>query len=80
MDSPTTVERNGIALVNGHAPDGPVSIEDRLAALEARQQRFENALLAAGKFIFDNPASKMMLMALPKEAQIRLKEFFDGNR
>jgi hypothetical protein len=54
-------------------------LEHRIVHLESEQKRFTNALLGAGKFIFDNPASKMMLAAFPKEAQNKLREFFAGN-
>jgi hypothetical protein len=53
--------------------------EARIKHLESEQKRFTNALLGAGKFIFDNPASKMMLAAFPKEAQNKLREFFAGS-
>lgn len=52
------------------------ALEQRIAKLESEQARFSNALINAGKFIFDNPASKMMLAAFPKEMQTKLREFF----
>jgi hypothetical protein len=54
-------------------------LENRIAQLESEQVRFRDALLNAGKFVFQNPASKIMLAALPKEAQKKLKDFFDGS-
>jgi len=57
-----------------------IQLENRVAFLESEQARFTNALISAGKFLFENPASKMMLMAFPKEMQIKLKEFFDGTQ
>ena len=53
-------------------------LESRIVKLESEQKRFTDALLQAGKFIFDNPASKMMLAAFPKEAQAKLREFFSA--
>jgi hypothetical protein len=52
--------------------------ESRIAKLESDRDRFEQALLNVGKFIFDSPMSKMMLSALPKEAQHKLRSYF-GN-
>jgi len=57
-----------------------IQLENRVAFLESEQARFTNALISAGKFLFENPASKMMLMAFPKEMQSKLKEFFDGTQ
>lgn len=54
------------------------SLELRVAHLENEIARFQTALVMAGKFIFENPASKMMLAAFPKEMQSKLKEFFSG--
>jgi hypothetical protein len=51
-------------------------LENRVTKLESEQLRFTNALINAGKFIFDNPASKMMMAAFPKEVQTKLREFF----
>lgn len=56
------------------------SLESRILHLEKENKRFSDALKAAGKFIFDSPMSKPMLSVLPKEAQIKLKEFFSGNQ
>jgi hypothetical protein len=50
--------------------------ETRIAKLESDRDRFEQALLNVGKFIFDSPMSKMMLAALPKEAQEKLRSYF----
>ena len=55
-----------------------IYLENRLAILETEVQRFKNALFAAGEFMMKNPATKMMISALPKDAQKQLKEFFDG--
>lgn len=62
-----------------------VSVEDRFTALEfrvteleAEKTRLMNALQYAGKFIFDNPASKMLLMSLPKEIKTKLQNYFAG--
>lgn len=52
------------------------NLERRIADLEKEKERFSAALINAGKFIFDNPASKMMLAAFPKEMQNKLREFF----
>jgi hypothetical protein len=70
--------------VNGDSsPLSPLTLEQkielltqRIEKLEAEQSRFSRALFAAGQFIFTNPAAKMVMMSLPKEAQIRLKEYF----
>jgi hypothetical protein len=51
-------------------------LEMRIIDLEKEKVRFTDALVNAGKFIFDNPASKMMLAAFPKEMQTKLREFF----
>lgn len=48
----------------------------RITKLEQDRDRFEAALLNVGKFIFDSPMSKMMLAALPKEAQEKLRGYF----
>lgn len=53
-------------------------LEQRIADLEKEKVRFTDALVNAGKFIFDNPASKMMLAAFPKEMQTKLREFFSA--
>lgn len=53
-------------------------LERRIADLEKEKVRFTDALVNAGKFIFDNPASKMMLAAFPKEMQTKLREFFSA--
>jgi hypothetical protein len=53
-------------------------LEARVQHLESEQKRFTDALVNAGQFIFNNPASKMMLAAFPKEVQAKLKEFFNG--
>lgn len=80
-------------LVNGAAPsplcplnDLPENLhhyihalEQRIVKLESDRDRFEQALLNVGKFIFDSPMSKMMLAALPKEAQQKLRGYF-GNQ
>lgn len=52
------------------------TLEGRVQKLEADRDRFETALMNVGKFIFDSPMSKMMLAALPKEAQEKLRGYF----
>lgn len=52
----------------------------RIANLEIHRDRLEQALREAGKFIFDSPMSKLMLASIPKDKQLKLKEFFaNGN-
>jgi hypothetical protein len=79
---------------NGAAPDNvpaeaapifPLSdideirnLQQRVRNLEAEQKRFTDALQYAGKFLFSNPASKMILMSLPKEMKEKLQEYFSG--
>lgn len=53
-------------------------LENRIVKIEVEQARFTNALMYAGKFIMQNPASKMILMSLPKEIKTKLEEFFNG--
>ena len=55
-----------------------IYLENRVAVLEAEQKRFMESLQFAGKFIFNNPASKMITMSLPKEVQQKLKDYFRG--
>jgi hypothetical protein len=52
------------------------TLEQRLVKIEAEQKKFMEALVYAGKFLMENPASKMILMSLPKEMKTRLTEFF----
>lgn len=64
---------------NGFSPEAHErihAIEARILQLENDRNRFEAALLNVGKFIFDSPMSKMMLAALPKEAQEKLRGYF----
>lgn len=56
------------------------ALETRIAKLESDRDRFESALVNVGKFIFDSPMSKMMLMALPKDAQEKLRGYFGGKK
>jgi hypothetical protein len=51
----------------------------RIKTLELEVQRFQNALMKAGEFIFKSPQGRMISMAFPKEMQEQLKEFFGGN-
>jgi hypothetical protein len=46
--------------------------------LKSEQKRFTDALFSAGRYMLTNPMSKMMLSALPKDAQIRLKEWLQN--
>ena len=94
-DSLQAVPPNGAGLVSPAAPALPPCIfeglpapvheylhrlESRVVLLEAEQKRFTDALLNAGKFLFENPASKMMLAAFPKDVQTKLREFFDARK
>lgn len=54
------------------------SLESRIVHLEAEQKRFMDALVFAGKMLFENPSFKMISMALPKEMKTKLQEFFAG--
>lgn len=63
-ENPRTLE-NRIAL-----------LEEKIIRLEAEHARFINALHFAGKFIMTNPASKMILMSLPKEMKEKLQQYF----
>lgn len=51
-------------------------LTNRVAILEAEQKRFMDALKFAGEFLMKNPASKMILMSLPKEVKAKLQETF----
>lgn len=56
------------------------NLEMQVANLTLHRDRLENALREAGKFIFDSPMSKLMLASIPKDKQLKLKEFFaNGN-
>lgn len=52
-------------------------MEFRIASLEIHRDRLEHGLREAGKFVFESPMSKLMLASIPKEKQLKLKEFFD---
>ena len=52
------------------------SLEARIVHLESEQKRFMDALVFAGKMLFENPSFKMISMALPKEMKTKLQEFF----
>ena len=52
------------------------SLESRIGHLEAEQKRFMDALIFAGKMLFENPSFKMISMALPKEMKTKLQDFF----
>lgn len=52
-------------------------MEFRIASLEIHRDRLEHGLREAGKFVFESPMSKLMLASIPKDKQIKLKEFFD---
>jgi hypothetical protein len=51
-------------------------LTDRCERLETEQRRFMDALIQAGKFLFSNPATKMITMSLPKEMKLSLQKFF----
>jgi hypothetical protein len=51
-------------------------LEQRIVELEAKTLRFENAIHGLGNFIFTSSQGKMILMALPKAAQEKLREVF----
>lgn len=64
----------------------PSDAHQYIHALEERLRVVENALRenhertkAMGTMIFNNPATKIFLAALPKEAQLKLKEMFGGS-
>jgi hypothetical protein len=54
------------------------ALESRIAKLEMDRDRFQEALLKVGAFIFDSPMSKMMLSSMPKAAQEKLQSYFGG--
>lgn len=54
------------------------SLESRIVHLEAEQKRFMDALVFAGKMLFENPSFKMISIALPKDMKTKLQEFFKG--
>jgi hypothetical protein len=54
------------------------SLEQRITAMETEQVAQKQRLMDAGKFIYNNPMTKMFLSSAPKDIQARLKEFFGG--
>jgi len=53
-------------------------LEQRIFALEAEQKRFGENIIKMGKFFFDSPQGKMILIAFPKAMQDGLRDFFAG--
>lgn len=77
QDSPATL------VINFATPEDALKAQllfdgfnQRLAHVEFEQNRFTNALLAAGEMLFSNPSFKMITMAMPKEIKEKLQKFF----
>ena len=56
-----------------------VFLENRVTQLENEMTRWMNAFLGAVKHLATDPKAKMIVMMLPKEAQIKIKEFLAAN-
>lgn len=79
----TCVDSPAPLMINFATPEDAIkaqqlfeSFEARLAKVEAEQKRFTDALLGAGKMMFENPQFKMITMAFPKDVKQKLQEFF----